>query len=277
MFTKENTHFQLWRIFCILASLYSVAFYYFYQAPLFSVIFWVGQFLLIHFVHKSIQTGSRWTFLFYPVMMTLNFFVMKISFTPYISWRFDSYLNAIDSNIFGKNLSQILSTYAEPLYSDILSAIYICAFLILYFTCFLYLYGASIFQVRRFYNGLFSLISILFILNILLPTVGPYLYLKTPLMEGGEITALNNSLILQYSNYMDSFPAFPVAITFFLIFSFIRDFKIIGFILTPFLVLITLASLYLKFHYFSDVCLAIILALICFFYFSYGFKKNKIY
>lgn len=47
MFTKENTHFQLWRIFCILASLYSVAFYYFYQAPLFSVIFWVGQFLLV--------------------------------------------------------------------------------------------------------------------------------------------------------------------------------------------------------------------------------------
>jgi len=45
MFTKENTHFQLWRIFCLLASLYSVAFYYFYQAPLFSVIFWVGQFL----------------------------------------------------------------------------------------------------------------------------------------------------------------------------------------------------------------------------------------
>lgn len=278
MFKTDNAHFQLFRIFYLLAVAYSTAFHFFYQAPALYIAFWGVQFLLIHVIHNMTQDGKRWILLYYPIMTTLSFVFMKYTLVPYFTWVADPLLHSIDKSLLGETPAVSLTKYAELNYTEVLSAAYLCFLPILYGSCFFYLYSASIFKVRRFYNGLFSLYAIGFSLYILFPAMGPYLFLKNTFSSGlpsGDIGLLSHSLIMQGTNYMDAFPCLYVAISLYIALSLLRDAKYIGMLLIPVVILISIAALYLRYYYFIDVIIGIILSLLCFFFISGGFKKVK--
>lgn len=279
MYDSDNTHYKLWQLFLIIGATLCSIFYFFYQSPVLNTAYWVVEIIFVFFINQYIKKNSRWFYFFYPLLFAMNMYLIRITLSPYITWSANNLVNQADAFIFGKTPSILLNSYSKPEYTEYLSMAYLFSHIFMYATCFYYLYDTSIFKVKRFFNGLISLCSIGFIISLILPVEAPGNFLKTSYdtaLFGGQFAVLNDFIVKNYSSHIEALPCFSVAITFFIWLSLTRDARILSIILIPFVILVMSASIYLRYHYLSDVILGLFMAIFCFFIISGGYRKHKI-
>lgn len=279
MYDSDNTHYKLWQLFLIMGTGFCTVFYFFYQSPMLNSAYWIAEIIVVFFINQYIKKNSRWFYFLYPLLFAANIYLIKITLSPYITWSFDIFANKADSFVFERTPSILLTSYSKPEYTEYLSMAYLFSHIFMYATCFYYLYDTSIFKVKRFFNGLISLFSMGCIISLMLPVNAPGISLKSAYktdLFGGQFAVLNDFIVKNYSNHIEALPCFSVAITFFIWLSLTRDAKLFSVILIPFILLIIIASVYLRYHYFSDVIIGLVLAVFCFFVISRGYRKHKI-
>jgi len=279
MYDSDNTHYKLWQLFLVMGSVLCAAFYFFYKSSLLNAAYWVAEIIFVFFINQYIKKNSRWFYFFYPLLFAVNMYLIRITISPYITWSVDIFVNQSDSFFFGRTPSILLNSYSKPQYTEYLSMAYLFSHIFLYATCFYYLYDTSIFKVKRFFNGLISLFSIGFMISLVLPVNAPGIFLKNAYetaLFGGQFAVLNDFIVKNYSSHLEALPCFSVAITFFIWLSLTRDARLFSIILIPFVILVMIASIYLRYHYLSDVIMGLVMAILCFFFISGGYRKHKI-
>ena len=209
-------------------------------------------------------TTVRWQLRlwFYPVVMNIIFFTMGPAVMKVAPGKCDAALAALDERLFGSLLSVHAQALASPLLTEVTSICYLLMFPYLLISWISYARRAlPIF--RQLGVGLFTIYGLGFLGYSLVPAAGPHLAFperfSTPL-SGWAIATLNTRLVAAGSNGVDVFPSLHCAVTAFLL-GFDRRhapgrFRLLCLPCAG----LWLATVYLRYHYFTDVACGFALA-----------------
>lgn len=169
--------------------------------------------------------------------------------------RFDTELLAMDRSLLGETPSRILSAWAAPWLTEVMSLCYILFIPLLFFSLLRYFFSRRD-LLGEFYAGLFTVYGLGFLGYLLLPAAGPWLAypeLFTAPLSGGPVTALNQTMVVHGSNQVDVWPSLHCAVsTFILGFAWRHHRREFAYLLLP-VAGLWLSTLYLRYHYFVDV------------------------
>ena len=179
----------------------------------------------------------------------------------------DLLLQKIDRWLLGGNLSLKIQALAHPIVTELLYIVYILFFY--YAISSVVYYARQKQEVReKFYNGLFSLYWIGFFFYVLTPATGPYVHMmhqfEAPLKEGLYFSSSIYDLVLSRNNQADIFPSLHCGISAYCLFFDWAHRKKYIYLTLIFCILIWIATLYLRYHYFIDVICGIGLAYLFF-------------
>ena len=210
------------------------------------------------------ETTLRWQvrLWFYPVAMNTVFPLMGSAVLKITAHKFDAQLAALDHLLFGATLSERAQLLATPLLTEVLSFCYLLFFPYLVVSWFYYAKRGLPLQ-RKLMVGLFTIYGIGFLGYSWVPAGGPHLALAdnfTLPLTGWGITRLNAYVVANGSNGVDVFPSLHCAISCFLLFF---DRQHARWRHRLYLVPccgLWLATIYLRYHYFTDVVAGFALA-----------------
>jgi PAP2 superfamily len=210
------------------------------------------------------ETAVTWRFRlwFYPIVINVVFMNMKSALQKISGNHFDSVLAGYDKILFGEILSIRAQGLVTPILTEILSFCYLLFFPYLMISWFSYSRrGLPVF--RKLVIGMFTIYGFGFLGYSLVPAAGPHLafpgLFSVPLV-GWAITRFNAIVVENGSNGVDVFPSLHCAVSCFLLF-FDRQH-------TPWryrlyfvpCIGIWLATIYLRYHYFTDLIVGFALA-----------------
>lgn len=176
--------------------------------------------------------------------------------------RFDHGLLSLDRMLLGETPSVLMQAWVTPWLTEILSLCYLFFMPLLFFSL------ARYFFYRRellgeFYTGLFTVYGLGFLGYLLVPAAGPWLAhpdLYGVALDGGFITHLNHTMVVQGSNRVDVWPSLHCAVsTFILGFAWRHHRFEFRLLLLPVMGL-WISTFYLRYHYFVDVMCGFALA-----------------
>ncbi|MEI7953535.1 MAG: phosphatase PAP2 family protein [Verrucomicrobiota bacterium] len=210
------------------------------------------------------ETPLRWQvrLWFYPVALNTVFPLMGSAVLKITPHKFDAQLAALDHLLFGATLSERAQLLATPLLTEILSFCYLLFFPYL-FVSWLYYAKRGLPLQRKLMVGLFTIYGIGFLGYSWVPAGGPHLALAdnfTLPLTGWGITRFNAYVVANGSNGVDVFPSLHCAISCFLLFF---DRQHARWRHRLYLVPccgLWLATIYLRYHYFTDVVAGFALA-----------------
>jgi PAP2 superfamily len=210
------------------------------------------------------ETAVTWRFRlwFYPIVINVVFMNMKSALQKIGGNHFDSVLAGYDKIFFGEILSIRAQALVTPILTEILSFCYLLFFPYLMISWFYYSRrGLPVF--RKLVIGMFTIYGFGFLGYSLVPAAGPHLafpgLFSVPFV-GWAITRFNAIVVENGSNGVDVFPSLHCAVSCFLLF-FDRQH-------TPWryrlyfvpCIGIWLATIYLRYHYFTDLIVGFALA-----------------
>jgi PAP2 superfamily len=210
------------------------------------------------------ETAVTWRFRlwFYPIVINVVFMNMKSALQKISGNHFDSVLAGYDKILFGEILSIRAQALVTPILTEILSFCYLLFFPYLMISWFYYSRrGLPVF--RKLVIGMFTIYGFGFLGYSLVPAAGPHLafpgLFSVPFV-GWAITRFNAIVVENGSNGVDVFPSLHCAVSCFLLF-FDRQH-------TPWryrlyfvpCIGIWLATIYLRYHYFTDLIVGFALA-----------------
>jgi hypothetical protein len=213
-------------------------------------------------IRKDGTTARRWGWAYYPVAMNVAFLMLGPTIKNATPWRADALLQAIDTHLVGTNLSLRLQPWVSPVLSDLMSLGYMFFMVLLFGSLLFYLLRSP--HLERCYRGLFSVYGLGFAGYAVLPAAGPYVALADRFavpIQGGWLTALNAQMVVTGSNQVDVFPSLHIAVSLFLWLTLLKDYRRLGVLLTPLLVLLWASTIYLRYHYCVDLIAGACLAL----------------
>ena len=208
-------------------------------------------------------TRLRWLvrLLFHPAAMGAAFFLLGPAVRLLGVASADPWLRALDRSLLGTNLSVAWERWSHPWLTD--------AMAIAYFSFYYYLVAGpgwyAIRDPRRFRSaivGLFSIYGIGLICYQFWPALGPYAAesFQGPLPDGG-LSRWMLAIVKGGTNGVDVFPSLHMACSLFLL-GFDRHYRPSHFrwMLLP-TVLLWMSTLYLRYHYFTDLWVGAVLGL----------------
>ena len=182
----------------------------------------------------------------------------------------DALLFKIDQMIWlGKSLPQWVMLLEHPILTEILSFCYATFYFIILFSGIYFAIKASARargESKAFFYGLMLMYFFGFLGYIALPAAGPYAAFEQQFpypLQGWVITNLLVDVVAKGITGMDVFPSLHTGITLYiLVFYKMNGYRKVSRLLTPLFIGITLATVYLRYHYGIDVVLGILLALL---------------
>jgi hypothetical protein len=210
------------------------------------------------------ETKVAWCFRlwFYPIVMNVVFMNMKSAIQKIGGNHFDGVLAGYDKILFGEILSVRAQGLVTPILTEVLSFCYLLFFPYLMISWFYYSWrGLQVF--RKLVIGMFTIYGCGFLGYSLVPAGGPHLafpeLFSVPLV-GWAITRFNAIVVEKGSNGVDVFPSLHCAVSCFLLF-FDRQHTPWRYrlYLVP-CIGIWLATIYLRYHYFTDLIVGFALA-----------------
>lgn len=177
--------------------------------------------------------------------------------------RADVVLERLDFHLFGLNPNLALERFSTPLFNDVLSVCYLFSFLPYLLFAFVSYYRGELETFKRFCTGLFTVYALGFLGYTLWPAVGPYASMaarfQSPL-AGSLLTTAHHAFVIRGSNGIDAFPSLHCALTgYVLLFDRTRATRRFRVMLAP-VVLLWVATVYLRYHYIVDVVAGFALA-----------------
>ena len=227
---------------------------------------WIA--LLAAFIWATRQTrkdtpgARRWGWAYFPVAMNIAFALLGPTIKNATAWRADDLLLSIDTHLIGDNLSQRIEHWTSPLLSDVMSLGYMFFMVLLFGSMLFYLIRSP--YLERCYRGLFSVYGLGFVGYAVLPAAGPYVALADRFsvpIQGGWLTALNEQMVTTGSNHVDVFPSLHIAVSLFLWLTLLKDYRRLGVLLTPMMIVLWASTVYLRYHYCIDLIAGALLAL----------------
>ena len=225
------------------------------------------------------QTGRlsrRLGWAYYPLSMNVAYEAMGPIVKAAGSWRADLLLQGLDQRLVGANLSLRLEPYVTGALCDAFSVGYMWFLVLLPIFYVGYLVKGE--NLERCFRGLFMLYGMGFACYILLPAEGPYLAMADQFkvaLHGSAITTFNLHVASTGSNHVDVFPSLHVGISVFIWLTLLKDYRRIGLITTPLLVLLWGSTIFLRFHYATDVVCGALLAGFCFWFTAHEVNPNS--
>lgn len=204
---------------------------------------------------------------------SIKYVVPALGLTP-----MDSQLTSIDIQLIGCDLSIIAQQwYSKPL-TEIMSLGYMLFIVFLFFSFFYYAIKADLPKLLAFCSSLFVIYAFGITGYTLVPAQGPYVYhanVLTVPVEGYIFTWLNSVMVAAGSAGYDVFPSLHVAVGMYILLFYARyDRTLWSIYLIPF-ILLTLSTIYLRYHYFIDIICGATLCLISF-YGCLGFSSRRL-
>ncbi len=174
----------------------------------------------------------------------------------------DALLQSWDSLIFGGNASLAMEGWISDPLTEVMSFCYVLFFPYLVLSIIRALVG-PLPRAKRFFSGLFTLYGIGFLGYTLLPALGPYVSLADQFsrpLGGYGLSWLSASLYPAGTNEADVFPSLHVAITVFILAMDWTTNRRRCLVWLPFCVGLWISTLYLRYHYATDVLAGFALA-----------------
>lgn len=176
--------------------------------------------------------------------------------------RYDTLLLSLDRMLLGETPSVLMQAWVTPWLTELLSLCYLFFMPLLFFSLLRYFFHRRE-LLGEFYTGLFTVYGLGFLGYLLVPAAGPWLAhadLYGVTLDGGFITHLNNTMVVQGSNRVDVWPSLHSAVsTFILGFAWRHHRREFYLLLLPVMGL-WLSTFYLRYHYFVDVMCGFALA-----------------
>lgn len=176
--------------------------------------------------------------------------------------RFDADLLALDRWLLGETPAKLLADMAVPWLTEIMSLCYIFFMPLLFFSLLRYFFRRRE-LLGEFYAGLFTVYGLGFLGYLLLPAAGPWLAypeLFGNTLSGGLVTALNQTMVERGSNRVDVWPSLHCAVSAFILgFAWRHHRTEFHYLLLP-VAGLWVSTLYLRYHYFTDVLCGFALA-----------------
>lgn len=177
--------------------------------------------------------------------------------------RADGRLERADLALFGFNPNLALERFSPAPLSDLLSVCYLLAFLPYLAVAFFSYYRGDLETFKRFCAGLFTVYALGFLGYSVWPAVGPYATMADRFaapLSGGWLTTAHHAFVVRGTNGIDAFPSLHCALTAFVL-AFDRRAAPARFrlMLVP-VVLLWVATVYLRYHFVVDVAAGFALA-----------------
>jgi membrane-associated phospholipid phosphatase len=227
-------------------------------------------------VRRGGAVARRLAWAYYPVAMNVAYFAMGPIVIAATKWRADPLLQNIDSSLVGENLSLRLEPYMNGLVCDAFSVGYLSFIVLL-----VGFYGGYLVSGRnleRVFRGLFLLYGVGFTLYVLFPASGPYVAMASQFhteLHGGVLTTFNLHVASTGSNHVDVFPSLHVGISVFIWLTLLKDNRKLAWALSPLLLLLWGSTIFLRFHYATDVFCGAALAAFCFWFTAMESTSNS--
>lgn len=212
-------------------------------------------------------------------MVAVNFAFTSIKYVvPALGLEsMDSQLAAIDIQIFGNNLSIMAQKfYSKPL-TEIMSLGYMLFIVFLFFSFVYYALKADLPKLLAFCSGLFVIYAFGITGYTIAPAQGPYVHYAQALtvpVDGYIFTWLNSMMVTVGSAGYDVFPSLHIGVGMYLLLFYARyDRALFRTYFIPF-ILLSLSTIYLRYHYFIDIVCGAALCLASF-YGCLGFSPHS--
>jgi hypothetical protein len=201
---------------------------------------------------------SAWRGTLQFVACWLIFPLFKAIRAVYIAHPADAALLALDRHLWGgASLPEHLLGWEQPWLSELLSA----GYFLFYFVVLLPVIGWSIrrrsHEAKVFFTGLSLMYLVGFIGYVSVPAGGPYMAFPAVFPyppRGGPITAFLVGIVKGGITGMDTFPSLHAGIGVYVLgFFALGGYRRIALVLTPIVLALVLATVYLRYHYGIDV------------------------
>jgi membrane-associated phospholipid phosphatase len=235
-----------------------------------------GLFAAMLAVRRSSGIARRLGWAYYPVAMNVAYFAMGPVVLAATNWRADSLLQTLDFHLVGENLSLRLEPYVSSPLCDAFSVGYLSFIVIL--VAFYGGYLVSGRNLERCFRGLFMLYGVGFTLYVLFPAGGPYVAMADQFqtaLHGSALTTFNLHVASTGSNHVDVFPSLHVGISVFIWLTLLKDYRRVAWALLPLLLLLWSSTVFLRFHYATDVLCGALLAAFCFWFTAIESTSNS--
>lgn len=176
--------------------------------------------------------------------------------------RYDAHLLAIDRWLVGETPSVWLQHWAAPWLTDVMSLCYIFFMPLLFFSLLRYFFRSRE-LLGEFYTGIFTVYGLGFLGYLLVPAAGPWLAypdLFSIGLDGGAITELNRTMVVEGSNRVDVWPSLHCAVSMFILGFAWRHHRSEFWVLLLPVAGLWLSTFYLRYHYLVDVACGFALA-----------------
>ena len=211
----------------------------------------------------------------YPVVFSMLFYTETVHYNKLFFNDLDTYLVKIDDYVFGFQPSILFSEYfSHPLFSELMYIGYFSLYIII-----IYFIFAVFFKLKKDADELYFKLAATMLLYYLFfsffPSKGPQFYFSSP--ENNLPTAFIFDKIMHLIQKAEqptgAFPSSHVGISI-VILVLLRK-KVPNFfkIALPFVILLTLSTVYIKAHYAIDVAGGVISAVILLYLTSFLYKK----
>lgn len=225
-------------------------------------------------------TAGRWRvrLALYPVLMNAAYFALKTVAPALHPQLADGTLQAIDRALLGGNASVWMQRWVHPGLTEFLSLCYLGFFPYLVFTWVYYLAKPDLGLAKKLWSGFFTLYAVGFLGYILVPAAGPHLEpglaAQFTVLLHGTITDLNARVVQEGSNRVDCFPSLHTAVSAYLLLFDFRHCRWRFWVWLVPCVGLWVSTIYLRFHYFTDVLAGLALAIAAFWFVNRQFRKE---
>jgi len=210
--------------------------------------------------------GSIWAWrarlALYPILMCVLFVNMRWVSPLINDGKRDALLWKIDSLLVGGSLSAKLQPMISPAMTELMSACYMF-FMIYLFLSILTWLSAGAPRAGNFYAGLFGIYGIGFFGYTLAPAIGPYVVYAgefTVPLKGWFMTDFLAAAYPAGTNYTDIFPSLHVAASAYMLFFDMKWNRPRFWVCLLPCAGIWFSTIYLRYHYFTDVIAGFTLA-----------------
>lgn len=237
--------------------------------------------ILLRFTISSRQSGN----VLGPIQFFSSWVIFPVLRTIHHAFPIsrDAWLKQIDSTLWG---GQSLPAWAlkleTPALSEILSFCYFTFYLICLFSAIYFILRPRPYD-KRFGKPFFHGLMLMYLFGILgyitIPAAGPYAAFPAEFpypVQGGLMTQFLTEIVEKGITGMDVFPSLHCGITLYILgFYWLAGYKKTALLIAPLFIGMTIATVYLRYHYGIDLIAGIILALLILCYVVPQIKEAK--
>jgi hypothetical protein len=232
-------------------------------SPLFCGMLALGLFLAARYSDQPDWERLAALCVFLAIGMNVSYQAMAKAVPALRIARFDDQLLAIDRHLLGETPSLLLEPFIHPLLTDFFAICYIFFLPLLFFSLVRYFFRQRE-LLGEFYAGLFAVYGLGFLGYLLIPAAGPW-YAHADLFKveltGSPLTMLIQKAVHQGNILVDVWPSLHCAASAYILgFAWRYHRREFYCLLLPVLGLWG-ATMYLRYHYFTDVMFGLALAL----------------